>query len=760
MTFETFISYSRRNRIPVYRVVKKLQADGIHLWIDKSLEPGEIWLQELETALASSSTCVVFLGPGQPTPWQLAEIQVAVVRRTEESEHFRIIPTLLPNVSNIKDIPGLLFLKGSQCIHIRHANDHNSVRKLACAIRGSTPEDDIELEQLRYTVVFTGQVDELRRHEVEAIVAHLRKLTEDATITFVKQTPGSICLHLRGTRRGFEKLWAMQFNGALLEIEGQAVRAVLLQSDQDSAFCLFGRIYEWIECLFVRMVEYLRHGGLPLMLIAPLAVAAGFTAHQALHPRKPAGTDDAHKLQDALRQAAANEALARVEVLAEAATSSLDNDVQRSLLLSLYAISLAQRAGVTVRDAERSLRASVLNAERQEHIASFNAVASEHPVAFSPSLDALALGLQDWITVRYFASDRHPPSPRRVEQTGPGITLILPGIQADAKLHLDSEPYLLQWSPTAKLIAVKMDSKGLILSLTRNHDGELQMEIELTLPQLGALEWSPNGARFATASADPKGPLIIWDSTTLKEIKRFDGMGGTTMAWSPDGSRLAVPPRFLGPLRIIDVGHWTDFKISGERSGGMIGLEWISNLELFGASGPRLDLCEIAADPNGGYRFVRLPSLKVSDSFRANRGGGYLAVPRQNNIVEFWDLQNARRPAFVTVGTEVDWSPDGKYAAVPSDDRNVRIWDRDSSEIFQLAGQRRKTTATAWSANGALVGTADGDGNAIVFPTRSLPLHVNELTARAKSLLTRPLTPADCVEFFSTQTCPELMPSK
>ena len=52
--------------------------------------------------------------------------------------------------------------------------------------------------------------------------------------------------------------------------------------------------------------------------------------------------------------------------------------------------------------------------------------------------------------------------------------------------------------------------------------------------------WSPDGSRLATASRDQTAR--VWDAATGKELLTVKGSGGDfrCVAWSPDGKRLAT----------------------------------------------------------------------------------------------------------------------------------------------------------------------------------------------------------------------------
>src|SRR5688572_17162814 len=66
---------------------------------------------------------------------------------------------------------------------------------------------------------------------------------------------------------------------------------------------------------------------------------------------------------------------------------------------------------------------------------------------------------------------------------------------------------------------------------------------------------SPDGKRLATAAGRS---VILWDTATGEPVRRFEVPGrrgtGMTLAFSPDGTRLAAGGGYSGHLSVWDVG--------------------------------------------------------------------------------------------------------------------------------------------------------------------------------------------------------------
>jgi TIR domain-containing protein len=89
---DIFLSYSRRNRDIMERVVTWLRARGFKVWVDNErLTPGTpIWEAEIESAIASARAAVVLLSPeAKKSQWVRAEIEYA------KKNNKRVYPVLI-----------------------------------------------------------------------------------------------------------------------------------------------------------------------------------------------------------------------------------------------------------------------------------------------------------------------------------------------------------------------------------------------------------------------------------------------------------------------------------------------------------------------------------------------------------------------------------------------------------------------------------------------------------------------------------------
>src|SRR5512139_222192 len=89
-----FVSYSRKNHEKVDQIVKRLQADGFEVWIDRQdLAGGQAWREEIVVAIDTAYAFLLVLSPASAASRNvLKEVNLA-----DDSKR-SIIPVLLSRV--------------------------------------------------------------------------------------------------------------------------------------------------------------------------------------------------------------------------------------------------------------------------------------------------------------------------------------------------------------------------------------------------------------------------------------------------------------------------------------------------------------------------------------------------------------------------------------------------------------------------------------------------------------------------------------
>jgi len=262
------------------------------------------------------------------------------------------------------------------------------------------------------------------------------------------------------------------------------------------------------------------------------------------------------------------------------------------------------------------------------------------------------------------------------------------------------------------------------------------------------LGWSADGDSFATTDGDQ---IVIWDAKSLQHPiprSRIDGIKtlaahssseltmmaqlepNLRIAWSPDGTRLAVGLRDLG--REIHI-----FKVSsGERArvikgGGLSGdkLEWSPDGNMIAAAhggdvmlwnpntgqaikswgGQNCLITSLAWNPDG----IRL-------AFASSKLHGSL-----DNHIRVWNTQSGECVLLDSTGDpdeienyQLDWDPEGErlIACHSASAMNFEMWDGDTGELKQVfRGHAGAVDSLAWSPDGRRIVSGSKDSTVCVW---------------------------------------------
>jgi hypothetical protein len=92
---KVFLSYASADSESVDRLVDKLRVQGLDVWTDREIAPGQDWLSEIETALDKCSLFVLVMSAAAGVgAWQNVELGMALRSAVGRSQ--RVIPVILP----------------------------------------------------------------------------------------------------------------------------------------------------------------------------------------------------------------------------------------------------------------------------------------------------------------------------------------------------------------------------------------------------------------------------------------------------------------------------------------------------------------------------------------------------------------------------------------------------------------------------------------------------------------------------------------
>ncbi|MEU5908841.1 WD40 repeat domain-containing protein [Micromonospora sp. NPDC047467] len=249
-----------------------------------------------------------------------------------------------------------------------------------------------------------------------------------------------------------------------------------------------------------------------------------------------------------------------------------------------------------------------------------------------------------------------------------------------------------------------------------------------------ALACSPTADVLAVALRDGSVHLIGADGNV-----RF-GAEVESLAWSPDGSRLAAGCKD-NAVRVWDVRTGSSAGVLRGHADWVGALAW-SPSGRYLASGSDDRTVHVWDIEHPGNSTIHSGHQNYVDAISWAPNESRLATCSADWTIRVWDLTGTNQPRVLTGHDKrvraVAWAPDGQRLASSSDDRTVRIWGSADDNHGEVIGVHRDgVTSLAWLPDGRTVVTGSTDGTARVWEDS---VDLAELTAVARSRVFRALS--------------------
>lgn len=261
------------------------------------------------------------------------------------------------------------------------------------------------------------------------------------------------------------------------------------------------------------------------------------------------------------------------------------------------------------------------------------------------------------------------------------------------------------WSPDGKVLAAGC-AKGTYLF--DSNTGKAGLKVDATG---NSLDWSADGSRLATASAD--STLKLWnaaDGTLLHKVSAY----ATSVHLLPGNAGAIV-----GDTASLSTYQWADGKRTASHDiSGVVPPIWNPGRPVVtGVQTPSLSLW----DPATGHLKVKLDAHASSISaFAFSPDGKSIATASHDKTVRVSSTSDGA--LLHTLGKHtaavlcLAWSPDGKEIASGGQDKKTIVWDAKTGEALHTLDHTAAITCLAFSPGGSVLAAGGEDGKVATYP--------------------------------------------
>ena len=138
--FDVFLAHNSLDKNEIRAISDKLKQQGLKVWLDEDqLLGGDGNLEGIQNGLSNSKCAVFFIGNSGTGRWQ-GGLELQIIADLVIEKKCKLIPVLLPGISEIPDTPEYSFIRTKARISFTGTEDSISLKRLEESIRKDTPK--------------------------------------------------------------------------------------------------------------------------------------------------------------------------------------------------------------------------------------------------------------------------------------------------------------------------------------------------------------------------------------------------------------------------------------------------------------------------------------------------------------------------------------------------------------------------------------------------------------------------------------------
>ncbi|MBX3063837.1 MAG: WD40 repeat domain-containing protein [Anaerolineae bacterium] len=254
-----------------------------------------------------------------------------------------------------------------------------------------------------------------------------------------------------------------------------------------------------------------------------------------------------------------------------------------------------------------------------------------------------------------------------------------------------------------------------------------------------AVAWSPDGTTLAVGT---NAGVYLYDAD-LKPRALIPDSGADISALAWHGDMLAAG-RYDGAIRLFDVHNGRRLLTLRGHIGVVNAISWRSDGSQVATAGDDLSVRIWDAQSGAALQTLQKHRDRVyTVAWQPN--GNYLVSGAADNAVFLWDVTTglvqptAQRHSYYVYS--VAWSPDGSHYASASRDKSVRVWGADGSQTAGYTTHTDRVIEVMWSADSQSLISASWDRTLQVWSLdqREPRLLISDLPERPRQISIDPM---------------------